>query len=197
MSGSSTFTNCEFLSNTVTAGEFAFDAYGGAMSVLGGSPVLHGCSFVNNTILLSGFTQGRGGALYVDSSAELIDCTFIGNAIPAPGPGVGGAVAINQGATLTGCEFRENSALNAGALLNNAAATSIIDCTFESNIAEGNGGAISTYGGTFSSCRIIGNEAWEGGGSFPAASSPATLQPGAAPSRASAAGRAPGSPTAR
>ncbi len=93
----------------------------------------------------------RGGAVYSKcTSIEVYDCNFINNTATAT-PG-GAAVEVNgYGSKFVNCTFINNSAPTAkgGAvyITEQGGENDFYDCTFISNYALQNGGAISTNGG--------------------------------------------------
>ena len=90
---------------------------GGGMYVNGGSPVITGCTFFENTVgTLMPAVSAIGGGLYLEQSeADVRNCTFLGNVVvadmPAPAvSAVGGALAIVGGNSLIlDCTFNGNS----------------------------------------------------------------------------------------
>lgn len=119
----------------------------------GGGPRILGCTFRNN---LCGLTST--GNPIVES------CTFVDNINPGwPNPGA----ALNiTGGTYQNCLFRNNRAVEGGAVsIELSSAATFNFCTFQGNVAE-RGGAI--HGGSagspsFTNCTFYGNDADEGG----------------------------------
>ena len=159
-------SNPTSLSLTATAVLDGFVITGGAGGTLGGgmfndgsSPTLRNCSFVDNSVSVSGSTVGRGGAIYNgnSSSPQLYNCYFLNNsAFSSAGTGgFGGAMANLNGSNpqLTNCNFVNNrvsgDALNqGGAIANNLnSSPQLINCSFLNNSASGSnvnrGGAVA------------------------------------------------------
>lgn len=122
--------------------------------------VVKDCSFYNNANMKTGSGISYGGALSVTSKTrgvEISNSDFDGNYAF----GDGGALGLkSSSATLTECTFTNNRSDTGGGALSGAAGTAIVDCLFEGNVAEGNGGAatltlnntsaITVQGSTFS-----------------------------------------------
>jgi len=160
-----TAVRCTFRGN-FTAGA------GGAIDIDGATLFVSDCSFIGN-----GIEQGRdgaGGAIYMgwDTMATIENSVFEENAAPN-----GGAVFASGGhTTVTGCRFRNNSALTSslpsffheggGAIAAADAAMKLTDCDFQGNRAK-DGGAIR---GSFftnlllTNCVLAGNRAERAGG---------------------------------
>ncbi len=86
---------------------------------------------------------GSGAIACVGGSSDvtIVDCVLEGNRIS----GFGGGVNVdNASATVTGCEFRYNSASEGGGLKLHRAQATVTDCLFHGNSAR-DGGGISGY----------------------------------------------------
>ena len=77
------FINTSITSNHVNNPMFGVDVYGGGAYVTGASALFQNCHISNNT--LTGNSNAYGGALYSDTSAELIATTVCGNTLPEIG----------------------------------------------------------------------------------------------------------------
>jgi predicted outer membrane repeat protein len=179
--------NCTFIGNDAVV-------EGGAISVRQGStPIIHGCTFTDNS-------ASSGGAVSIGYSAQptFVDCAFLNNTADREGGALhvvrswppllisrcsfagnmagwnGGAVATEGGLWLTECDFHSNDAQLGGALYrpNFAYPIDLIDCTFTGNAASTSGGAVYADAGdtlfisgcTFSQNTATGNSQEEGGG---------------------------------
>jgi len=146
--------SCEFLRNgdgTQTGGGLAF-----------GSPhdaphVLLRCRFEQNY-------GNWGGALSVaPETVSVVECAFVENT--AAGPFGGAVYCADRFIDFAGCAFTGNSCTReGGAIWSGDGENRIIDCSFESNRAEGgivDGGAVYIDGGinTIARCVFIGNAA--------------------------------------
>ena len=111
-------------------------------------------------------TNTNGAAIYNESGVVTVqDSTFTGNQTTSP-LGSGGAIAgVNGTIAITNSVFRNNQALNGGALfLNAGAAVTVTNASFSHNMA-GNGGAIESNGQLkVEYSTFITNEATGGGG---------------------------------
>ena len=162
-------SDCTFDGNDAAAGEG-----GGAIWNDGGSPVIIGCSFTNNT----GF---NGGAIYSATHATptIANCLFVGNrAINDNG---GGISNVETDALITDCIFIDNSATGAGFVVgggisNYLSSPLVSGCTFLANTADfGGGGMYNESGSGFpivTHCVFTGNSAAYGGGMYNFTSSP-------------------------
>lgn len=157
---------------------------GGGIQMAGGDLNISGCTFSNNT---SG--QSFGGAIFVlaqsvVSSLNVTNTTFINNSMTnnsGAGPDGGGAIMIETPAgsvhNLIGCTFNNNRAIGnsgntyGGAIQLNVGTLNIVNSTFVTNAATGQGGlggALYVDSGTvnMSFCRLTGNTATHGGGAL-------------------------------
>ena len=161
---------------------------GGALYTSSGSELksMEHCAFVNNT------AEDMGGAFYNNVPASNIsNCRFEGNSASHSGAihnvtqmvltssvfksnsskGYAGAVRShsNSNTTFDGCTFESNEAANeGGAIHNNRAKVTIRDCEFKSNKAR-NGGAFANWGGataTVEGSVFTDNEASANGGAI-------------------------------
>ncbi|MBN2137438.1 MAG: right-handed parallel beta-helix repeat-containing protein [Sedimentisphaerales bacterium] len=153
---------------TITAGN-ADGSYpanrGGGINIEGtSSPTFLNCTIARNT------AQSSGGGMIVSSaysSVTMKRCTFFGNR-----SGYSGGALYNykgEDLLLTHCIFRENKAVNGGALSNFLGSMTIQNCTFTGNTAGdfygGQGGALHHWGNnsgdyfTLGNCSVVGNSA--------------------------------------
>ena len=126
------------------------------MQIMGSSPVLDTCIFLENTNSSYG-----GGLSNSAASPTLINCTFIGNTA-AGCCGDGGAMANDfSNPTLTDCTFESNSAIDeGGAIFNLGGAANLTNCTFIGNTAEVGGSVVNEYGThNFTDCTFKENVA--------------------------------------
>lgn len=132
--GALTLTNVQ-MNNNQTTGQ------GGAVTNLG-ALVVHNSNFTGNTASRAGgaIASDTGGSVVVENS------NFTSNRVPGSF-GTGGAIAIQSNkATITGSTFRNNSALDGGALyVNTSTVVTVTASTFTENNA-GYGGAIESQG---------------------------------------------------
>lgn len=170
-----TLINCVFTKNSATNGYFSS---GGAMST--GNSTLIDCVFHQN--FASG-ANASGGALNNYGHSSLTRCTFIENSVQSAdgfnGDGRGGGAIHNDGdnlphqsSTIIECVFIRNSAYGGrggtgGAITNWESHSTLTDCTFTQNFAEGSGGAIDNFDGnpTINNCVFTENMAaseWAG-----------------------------------
>ncbi|MCE2885046.1 MAG: hypothetical protein LW806_09140, partial [Planctomycetaceae bacterium] len=125
------------------------------------------------SIVESNFTSNRaryGGAMYCGELTGLLNSMFVGNLAQDEGDARGGAIECtgSYAGPITGCSFVGNrtrslySSTATGGAIHGNALTSVSNCTFAGNSAEGGdayGGAISCYGGQWSGCDFISNSA--------------------------------------
>ncbi len=140
------------LTNCALAGNLASSVGGGALNTTGpGSSVtLVGCVFSTNQN--TGFGGGFGsGGIYANNSTMLncLDSTFIGNT----SSNSAGAIQVTGGATgmVARCTFESNMAFgngfgDAGAVRNNNATLALEQCTLNGNAAGRTGGALDLAG---------------------------------------------------
>jgi hypothetical protein len=167
------FTDCQFLSNTVTLGEggglisfgssevtlircrFEGNASlsGGAVGSVNSGMTARDCDFAANTVEGS---EARGAAIFATSSSstgllfDVARCRFIGNAaISSPGnSSIGGAIYIGNHlpGSIVNCQFTGNTADEAGAVQVSPSPNvvfTILNCTIVGNTAAVNGGGLS------------------------------------------------------
>ncbi|MBR0272271.1 MAG: Ig-like domain repeat protein [Methanobrevibacter sp.] len=158
--GEATIINCTFINNQVIGHDSYDRNVGGAISTYGGEVTIINSTFTGNyarfggalgieqyhggmTVINSTFSDNEasrfGGAIYFDTvtpfTAEIYNSTFDGNTAMT-----GGAVYIGDG-VVDGCDFTNNRASNAGALLVEGDDV-ITNNNFENNTADKVGGAI-------------------------------------------------------
>jgi predicted outer membrane repeat protein len=130
-----TFTDCVFEDNSVGA---LGNVWGGGISAEAGATItLEHCQFIQNGAS-SADEEGWGGAIYILGSTLVArSCTFEGNQATR-----GGAIYVDGSADLTGCVLRENQARFGGALVAIAGAgPTLRECTlFDNGGSEGAGG---------------------------------------------------------
>jgi hypothetical protein len=142
---------CRFIENQAWGGSYS---YGGALAFMSGSaPVVADCYFDSNS------GQELGGAAYCNASpATFSRCQFVSNNLGTYGNG-GAAVYLSNsdGASVTGCTFRENGQYLSpvgGALHVYSSDVTIEACSFIANRAGQGAGIhfISESSGTVTGC---------------------------------------------
>lgn len=142
--GNPVVKNCVFSDN------FALTA-GGGMYIEVGSPTLLNCVFIDNhsgrggglasAWLGSWFGGGKGGGMPFGPGGDpiLINCTFIGNGLPASvGVGYGGGMWIVGGSpTLINCLFSGNLGQVGGGIYNWGSTPELINCTVSGHSGVG------------------------------------------------------------
>jgi predicted outer membrane repeat protein len=130
---------------------------GGAIYNQGSSLLIEDCKFTGNSARISGGAIHSGGELTVESS------DFVGNTAQHSDQlnGVGGAIANRYGSALIeDCTFQSNGADYDGGAIHDAGLTTIRNGLFESNSAAA-GGAIHTTapgsGASIEGCTFVGN----------------------------------------
>ncbi len=163
-SSSPTITKCKFVNN--------YGAYrpGAVELTTAANTVIRDCWFENNS-------GAYGGALYLNESSSgctIERCTFYDNF------GVnGGAVSIAgfSGSTFRDCLFLKNETgwrgafqtqWNGGAVRNWCTTSTFVNCIFNANSAQGNGGALCDGGpsgsnATLVNCTVVNNYSRDGG----------------------------------
>ncbi|HEY1683938.1 MAG TPA: choice-of-anchor Q domain-containing protein [Tepidisphaeraceae bacterium] len=118
--GSATVNDCIFVDNV--APQRTSNGEGGAIFVRGYATITN-CEFIGNVAQTASGQFGTGGAIgfFVGASANIINSVFIGNSA-----GEGGAIATSGDATITNCDFADNSATSAGGAVFGSA--SIYNC---------------------------------------------------------------------
>jgi predicted outer membrane repeat protein len=128
---SPSINNCIFENNKSVCSSTG----GGAIASFNGSPIITNCTFINNTCMsrdLSTFgSGGSGGALmmYYATNAIIKNCVFTDNK----------ALAFTT-------VQAQNGMAHGGAIQANGGTYTLDSCTFTNNVANGDGGAIFTYG---------------------------------------------------
>ncbi|MDO8508552.1 MAG: DNRLRE domain-containing protein [Nanoarchaeota archaeon] len=161
---SPTIRNCVFQSNMIDTG-----VGGGICNINNSSPLIIGCTFINNSasngaaifnrtssprIVNSRFdsnsSSNDAGAVWNENSSPWIfSCTFIMNTAGSDG----GAIRNMEFSTpiLMNCVFCSNEASrNGGAIINEMSTSAIVNCTFSKNRAS-SGGAIYDWMGSTTS----------------------------------------------
>ena len=161
---------------------------GGMCNVAYSSPVLRNCRFLNNTAEASADCikdfcnyYGGGGMYNGGSSLVMTDCVFSGNTATdylARGAGV-----YDEGCpstVLANCTFEANLASgNGGGMYIDYCSPVLTNCRFVRNVADSGGGLCCSEGDsapTVTNCTFFGNTAEDsGGGMYNTYSSPAVL----------------------
>ncbi len=145
--GSPLIINCDISGNS------ADDGGGVCCSEYeGGSPMVIDCTFTNNSAIW-------GGAI-ANSSAPIINCTFIGNSVM----GDGGAI-FNSSGSIINCRFMGNTAGDGGGALADCWMP-ISNSIFIANSTSGVGGALYNCAAEISSCVLSCNWASGSGGAI-------------------------------
>lgn len=170
--------NCTFRYNT--------SGRGGAMHIIGGSPVIDNCLFTSNTSPVYGgalylastnptftnttFQSNRcdtGGMMYISSGNPVFTRCIITDNKEESGGGSGGAIYIFGGAPkfIDSAFYRNRSLANGGVSYGGSATTQFINCVFTGNTAGRDGGAL--WGSpTVINCTFTLNEASRNGGAL-------------------------------
>jgi hypothetical protein len=156
--GTATFENCQFISNTATSG-------GGGLNCNNSAPVLvTDCTFTTNVAVVP--AVGGGIEVIGNNTCTVQFCSFEGNTANQGG----GIDAVTGGvANVSDCTFTGNHGSNAGGgvSVRTANAMAITDCIFNDNTAGSFGGAINLLSAnallTVADCDFDGNEALQGG----------------------------------
>ena len=153
-SSNGTFTDCKFIGCTASYNGGA-GIYGDYVSCLFATnsaqasgalwwPVVcRGCTFEGNRA-----TGGAGGAVSMENTKTMTNCTFLANAAVS-----GGALNLRPNDKVLGCTFIRNTATLNGGAINGSRSNSATDangcrgsvignCTFVENSADGLGGAV-------------------------------------------------------
>ena len=142
-----TVMDCLFETNSTAAG------FGGAIFVdATSSPIITGCTFLQNT-------SASGGAIYNGGGSPMIaDCRFATNNATR-----GGAYFGHGGApTIIDSVFRGNfsATLGGGVYLQGGGAPALFNCTIGGNFAEqGAGMFVHSTGALIAGCLVSGNRA--------------------------------------
>jgi predicted outer membrane repeat protein len=167
-------SDCAFIGNN--------SGYWGTIVLSGGQSQVVGCQFEKNSTGVEGgaimirqlaqvhvadcaFTGNLasfGGALKVDGTALIMNCTFDGNANDFHGYH-GGAISVGGEADIINCIFRSNFAIDGGGAISNSGTLDAVNCVFSGNTTDGPGSAMLAYIGakstTLTNCTIVGNSA--------------------------------------
>jgi len=144
--------------NGVTVRNARIDGYnGGGVNCHGA-----GCS-LRNARFEHCYSSHGGGCAVGTGDIEINSCEFV----DCHGLGTAGALTIVYGtAEIRDVVFSSNSAGEGGAMRVSFSAVNISDCSFDSNLDAGQGGAISFENGSsadISGSRFFGNHGYEGG----------------------------------
>jgi parallel beta-helix repeat protein len=163
-SGTVTFTNCTFSSNSTTVAA-SISSGGGGLCAYGGTATLTGCTFSSNT------SSSEGGGALSSTSGVLVlaSCTFTGNVASGSG---GGIACYSAASYLTGCTLTSNisnstSTGGGGAYTSTGTGMQLTSCAFNSNTARSYGGGFYDNGGDalgITKCSFSSNVANYGGG---------------------------------
>ncbi len=166
-------TDCRFTGNSAK-GDWYNGGGGGGLQIFGGllNGNINGCSFTNNSTAFN--SNGAGFCVWDSVNGDITNCSFTGNSAPA-GNSNGGGFYVKGILTgdITDCSFSHNSVTGSNSSgggfrvpnLNGA----IIGCSFTSNSARNDGGAVNVYNtlnGSISGCNITENSAGGKGGGF-------------------------------
>lgn len=158
MSGNATgniIRNCIFENNTsidylAQATNTIYDGTGGAVLLSSGR--ISNSSFINNTAT-------KGGAAYLNATAELDSCSFHENTAADEG----GAVYMYQGGLVNNSTLTDNQASDGGAVyIENGG--KVLNSLIDSNYTYNDGGGIRVFtSGEIENCRFIANYGDYGG----------------------------------
>ncbi len=154
---------------------------GGGLHIENGAPKINNCTFYNNNAL-------QGGGIYTQvSSASITHCTFASNASGTGSQSGGGAVftegliGLDTGVpavpapSISDCTFTSNTAVNqGGAVDNDFCSTALANCTFTGNTASSGGGlyfAQDEAVRSITNCTFMNNSATTAGGALYGANS--------------------------
>jgi len=150
----------------VFTGNAAINDNGGAVSNVGSSGILIGCTFIDNTVTGKGFVTGGGINNYFANLA-IIGCTFIGNSADFGGGGLYNESGGEGGPLVARCTFIDNTAPYGAGIYNFWSHATVTSCLLAQNTASLWGGGIyNDFGSSpiVSHCTIVGNTAGQGGG---------------------------------
>ncbi len=147
-----------WIQNAVHTGD-GYDGLGGAIQVLGTSPIIRDCGFefCHSNI--------RGGAIYIGGNGATIDgCLFM-----ACWSETGGAIyCFGTGSTISDCDFSMNSAsYGGGVCVADESDPAIENCRFWGNTAHSDGGGVFVRwigAPVISDCEFDENQAVDRGG---------------------------------
>lgn len=126
---------------------------GGGALILDASPFFRACTFVDNHgALRGGGAYAYGSVLGQQPTPSFVDCVFAQNSANE-----GGAYAdLNVSAQFLRCTFRDNAAIDAGALHSAGAHDLVLErCWFERNTASSAGGALVVAAYDASRARVV------------------------------------------
>jgi hypothetical protein len=139
---------------------------------------------INNSTFINNLATMNGGGIQEGAITNINDTIFQGNISqgPATGPeqSAGGGLFFNGShINMSDCVFRQNAAINGGGMVDDAARSTLLRCTFDSNHTlatsggiGGNGGAIFSFSAgslTILGCLFLDNTATNGSNSTGAA----------------------------
>jgi hypothetical protein len=141
---------------TITGGNVQDVGYGGGVYTSAVATTIQDCRIIDNVLTGNGFAQG--GGIYAATPTQLVGCEIRDNhVVGIDGLGGGGAGAV----TATGCLLADNSAYRGGG----AAGGIWSHCTFEGNVAVGDGGGFYSFlGGGPIDCLFKANVSGGSGG---------------------------------
>ena len=133
-SGQVIFDNCKFLKS--------YAAYRGGTLFISGTAY---CKITNSYFTNSKVGDGSGGAICIENSGEIINCTIEGCSVTDNGGAIVSRGANNLkiiDSTFINCRANYGGAIR---ILDNSRELLIENCTFKNNVASQDGGAISRY----------------------------------------------------
>ena len=131
-------TGDNVLIEKLTFRNFNFTGNGGAILWTGRHGILKNCNFIKNT------ATGGGSVRWEGANGILSDCTFTDNSVTNNDGGAINWGGVGSNATITNCNFINNTANIGGAgvnIFNNAINSILTNCTFTGNFANNSNGA--------------------------------------------------------